>query len=82
MEQFNLEHQYQLYLKRMDLHEDKMHPQQKKQLRETFMGASGQLIILLRDEVSKLPEDEGMETMQDMLNQVADYFLGATNKQN
>jgi len=82
MEKFNLEYQYQLYLKRMKLHEDKMHPQQKKQLRETFMGASGQLIILLRDDVAALPEDEGVKTMKDMLNQVADYFLKATNKAN
>lgn len=54
--QFDLEHQYQLYLKRVALSENTMHPQQKKQLKEAFMGACGQMLILLRDDVGALEE--------------------------
>ena len=79
---FKLEHQYQLYIKRVGLDEHRMHPQQKKQLRETFMGACGQMIILLRDDVSALPEDEGVKVLQDMLNEVGDHFLKESGKQN
>lgn len=82
MKEFNLEHQYQLYLQRMALSESTMHPQQKIQLRQTFFGASGQMLILLRDELSKLEEDKAMETLQDLINQVGNFFLSETNKMN
>lgn len=82
MKEFNLEHQYQLYLQRMALSESTMHPQQKIQLRQTFFGASGQMLILLRDELSKLEEDKAMETLQDLINQVGNFFLAETNKMN
>lgn len=82
MQEFNLEHQYQLYLQRMALSESRMHPQQKIQLRQTFFGASGQMLILLRDELSKLEEEKAMETLQDLINQVGNFFLSETNKMN
>lgn len=80
--EFNIEHQYQLYLKRMSISERNMHPEQKKQLRETFFGACGQMIILLRDELSALKESEAIEQMQNMLDQIGGYFLSITGKQN
>jgi hypothetical protein len=40
------------------------------------------MLILLRDELSKLDEDKAIEKMQDMINQVGEYFLSITNKQN
>jgi len=80
--EFNLEHQYQLYLKRVALREVEMHPEQKKQLRQAFMGACGQIILLLRDEVGKLEEDEAVKVMENMIEQVGNYFLKITNKQN
>ena len=82
MQEFNLEHQYQLYLQRMALSESTMHPQQKIQLRQTFFGSSGQMLILLRDELSKLEEEKAMETLQDLINQVGNFFLAETNKMN
>ena len=75
---FNLEEQYQLYLKRVALKESEMHPTQKKQLRQTFMGACGQMLLLLMDDLGKLEEPEAIEAMQNMLNQVSDYFLKVT----
>ena len=78
--EFNLEHQYQLYLKRVALKEAEMHPEQKKQLRQAFMGACGQIILLLRDEVGKLEKDEAVKVMKNMIEQVGNYFLKITNK--
>lgn len=82
MNEFNLEHQYQLYLERVALNEKKMHPEQKKQLRQTFFGACGQILILLRDDLSNLDESKAIDTMQDMINQVGNYFLSESNKTN
>lgn len=82
MDNFNLEYHYGMFLKRMNLHEGNMHPEQKKQLKQTFYGASGQMLLLLRDEISKLEEDEAMAAFEDMMNQVQNFFLSQSNKSN
>lgn len=79
---FNLEHQYQLYLKRCELSEDKMHETQRKETRRAFFGACGQMLVLLRDDLSDLPEDDGIEVLQNMLNQVSNFWLNEMNRQN
>lgn len=82
MEQFNLEYQYQEYLKKVKLNESQMSPVQKKETRQAFMGACGVMLILLRDEVSKFEEDKAIEIMQGMFDQVGDYFLKDRNRFN
>ena len=79
---FNLEHQYQLYLKRIALSEDQMHSEQKKQLRQAFMGACGQLLILLRDDLTDIEEEEAIKALDSMRDQVINYFLEETNREN
>ena len=79
---FDLEHQYQLYLKRVGLKEENMHPVQKTETRRAFMGACGQMLILLRDDLGVLEESKAIEIMQDMFNQVQVYFMKETNKFN
>ena len=75
---FDLEHQYQLYLERVKLKEANMHPVQKTETRRAFMGACGQMLILLRDDLGALEESKAIETMQDMVNQVQVYFMKET----
>ncbi len=82
MDNFNLEYHYGMFLNRMNLQEPFMHPQQKKQLKETFYAASGQMLLLLRDEISKLDEDEAMAAFEDMMSQVQNFFLSQNNKSN
>jgi len=79
---FNIEYQYQLLLKRMNLQEDRMHPQQKIQLKQTFYAAFGQLLILLRQDVSALPEEDGIHALNNMLAQVGDFFLAESDREN
>lgn len=59
-----------------------MHPVQKTETRRAFMGACGQMLILLRDDLGELEESKAIETMQDMINQVQVYFMKETNKFN
>jgi hypothetical protein len=82
MIQFDIEVQYQLYLKRVALNESQMHPEQKKQLRQAFYGACGQMLILLRDDLAALEENKAIDTMQKMLDQIGKYFINAANKSN
>ena len=74
-EKFSLEYQYKIYLKRVGITEDIMHPEQKIQTKQAFYGAIGQLLILLRDDMYNCTEDEAVQILQSMLNEVTDYFL-------
>jgi len=80
--EFNLEHQYQLYLERVKLKESQMPPIQRKELKRAFMGACGQMLILLRDDLGELSENEAIETLQDLHNQVSNYWLAETKQVN
>lgn len=79
---FDLDHQYQLYLKRVGLIESNMHPIQKAETKRAFIGACGQMLLLLRDDLGALEENLAIKTMQDMINQVANYFMNESNKLN
>lgn len=71
---FTVEHQYKLYLERVALQEELMHPTQAVQLRQTFYGAWGQQLLLMRNEVAEFEEEVGVRIMQAMLDEVRDYF--------
>lgn len=69
-----IEQQYQFYLKKMNLHEDQMRPEQKKQLREAFYGGIGIVLLTMLDETSNMPMEEAINAYQGMINQVAIFF--------
>lgn len=78
-ENLNLEQQYLFYLNKVNLKLDQMHPQQKIQVKQAFYGACGQMLILLRDTVGELNEEEAMKAFENLLNQVADYWTNPKN---
>ena len=78
----NLEEHYQAYLKRMNLKEERMHPMQKIQLRQTFMGACGIMLVYFLEEISKLEEDEAVAEMVNLQNQVKQFFIDQLNSRN
>ena len=82
MERFNLEKQYQLYLERVGITERTMYPTQKVETKRAFMGACGQMLILLRDDLGELEEDKAIEQLQDMINQVQSFWLKETHQTN
>lgn len=74
MEQFNLEHQYSLYLQRVGVTEATLSASVNRELKRAFMGACGQILIMLRDDLTPLPEDQGVMIMDDLLNQVGSFW--------
>lgn len=81
--QFDLEYQYQLYLKRVALKESDMGSIQKTVMKNAFMGACGQMLILLQEDVGTIEnEDEAIEVLQHMKSQVGTYFLKEKGEQN
>lgn len=81
MNQFNLEKQYQLYLERVNMDEDRMHPVQRTETRRAFMGACGQLLMLIMNDLQDIDDDKDrMDQMKDMINQVQSFWLNETNQ--
>lgn len=82
MDKFNLEHQYQAYLKHVNLEEKKMIPAQKEQLRFTFMSACAFMLYLFGAEVTILSDDQAVEVLESINKQVQKFFKEATGKWN
>ena len=78
MDKFDLEYQYQLYLKRIGLHESEMHPEQKIQTKQAFYGAAGQILLLINNDMTELEEDKCIKIVESLINQVSQYFLKRT----
>lgn len=74
-DQFKLENQYQLYLKGVGLQEHKLSGMQKKETKRAFFGACGQMLRLLRDDISELSNEKAIEVLQNMLEQVIDFWV-------
>ena len=78
--QFDLNHQYQLYLQRVNITEAQMHPTQRIETKRAFFGALGQLLVLMRDDIGVLEEDEGVRVLDDMVAQVKVFWNSQTNR--
>lgn len=74
MKKFNLEHQYQLYLQRGGVPEERMHPVQRVETKRAFFGACGQILILLRDDVGALEDNEAAKALESLMSQVEKYW--------
>lgn len=82
MKDFSIEHQYQTYLERVNLKEANMHPVQKVELKRAFFGAVGQLLILMRDEISALPEDESLKVLESQYSEVLAFWQKTVGQSN
>ena len=75
-QKFDLKYQYKLYLQRMGLKEENLHPVQKEQLEQAFFGACSQMLFLFRDEVGRIEsEEEAVNTMKNMIDQASAFWL-------
>ena len=82
MDIFSVEDQYQLYLQKIGLQEQTMHPVQKEQLKQTFYGAFAQLMVLLEDNIAELEDDKAFDVLEGFKTQIANYFLNLTANKN
>lgn len=86
MDKFNLNVQWTLFLERSGLEEESMPADQIREMKRAFYGAVGQLLILMRDDISRLPEAEGVLTLENLLFQVKEFWRnqmkGSDNRKN
>lgn len=79
---FSLENQYRQYLKRVSLEESRMGQVQKTELKRAFMGAWGQLLVLLHDEIGQMTDDEAVSALEYMKDQVSEFFMNEVHRKN
>lgn len=72
--EFVLEWQYQEYLKRAGASEEKMHPVQRIETRRAFMGACGQMLIMLKEDMPE-NEEEAIQVLDNMMEQVTMFWM-------
>lgn len=75
MNNFNLEHQYQLFLQRMDLTESQMHPTQRVETKRTFMAAMGQMLMICVHDLDSFKNPLVTEAVPFMIDQVKEFFF-------
>ncbi|SDS13193.1 hypothetical protein SAMN04487764_1526 [Gillisia sp. Hel1_33_143] len=81
--ELELEYQYEKYLKITGLTENQMHPIQRQEIKRAFFGACGQMLVLFRDEISAIEdEDRAVLSMEDLVNQVEIFWKEEIKKSN
>lgn len=79
LKDFNVENQFYLYLKRVKLDPNKIPATQLKETKRAFFGAVGQFLLLLRDDLTGIPEEQAIEALDAMFSQVLDFWIREKN---
>lgn len=78
----NIYDQWKLYL-HLSGYEDRQLPiVQERETKRSFMAGIGQMLMLMRNEIPNLSEDEAVKAFDQLIQQVSDFWIGETNKQN
>lgn len=75
----SVECQFDFYLKQMKLDQKTMSDIQFIETRRAFYAGFGQMAILFMTRVGDLPEDEGVEEIQSILTEVAEFMVKEKN---
>jgi hypothetical protein len=79
---FLLNNEFQKYLKKVNLSADKMHPLQLQETKRAFFGACGQMLVLLRDDISILEESDAIQVLESLDKQVGDFWINEAISKN
>lgn len=81
MDKFDINTQYGFYLEKMNMVEESMLPIQVTETKRAFYGAWGIMLALMKNELADLSENEAINVLEDMVNQVAEFFDGEVKSQ-
>lgn len=71
---YDMEHQWQLFLHRVNLREKDMKPIQIQAMRHAFFGALGQLLVLLNNDIAKETEQDAVKILEYLQSQVGKFW--------
>ncbi len=78
---FSLETQWKKYLKMVDLREEHMPSRQTVELKRAFFGACGQMLVLFRDGVGTIKdENEAIKVMEGIEKECAEFWFLETER--
>ena len=82
-QQFDLNYQFGLYLRRVGFGGRQIPRVQYDEMKRAFFGACGQILILCRDDIGAIEDEhEAISTMKSLLDQVGDFWLNETHRNN
>jgi len=81
MNEYDINNQFELYKSRVGLHRLSPDSNQHIELKRSFMGAIGQMLVLFRDGIGQM-EDENLavKKLQTMFDQVRDFWTAELNQ--
>lgn len=66
--------QFDLYLEKMGLQQSQMNDVQYIETRRAFYAGFGQLLILLLGDIADMPEEESINTLDDLFTESQEFF--------
>lgn len=79
---FTILKQWKEFCERAGIPEDKMPPDQKREMKRAFFGAWGQALIHFRDEIGAESENKAVSIMEGQLKEVTDFWMTEQQRQN
>lgn len=74
IKEFNIEQEFQKYCRRSKLDLDNCPTAQVIETRRAFYGAIGQFLFYLKVDLSEASEDDGVDELERVWKQVADFW--------
>ena len=75
MNNFSVNDQFKLYLEKTGQDPKKMLPIQYQEVKRAFFASAGQILLLMRDELTKLPDKAADAKIKDMIDQVGLFWV-------
>lgn len=72
--EFDIEYQFRSYLEKVGLSIHTMPTYQKTEMCRAFYGAWGMLLVVLRDNLTEMEENEALDALQVMQEQVEHFW--------
>lgn len=80
-EPISIEHEFELYLERVELKKETMNPGHYREIKRAFYGAFGQSLILGRDRLANFDFEIGARYLDSMMKEIETFWGQETKKQ-
>lgn len=69
----SVEEMYQIYLQKVNLTEENMHPTERKQRRQTFFCCAG-IFMMMMLQVPEMPEEKQLECLESIDTEITNFW--------
>lgn len=75
MAKFEVEKLWHNYLELVGMKEEQLPHVQRSEMKKAFFGGVGQVLMLLRDDLGALPEEEGVIEMNNLIEETKRFWI-------